>query len=76
MHIVQSARRVERSRSSSDAVNTRRERPDAERVSQGNRVAVRVHMIGVIRHAELLQARQRLSGERLVELDHVELVDA
>ena len=47
----------------------------AERVADGDGSAVRVHVRRVVGQAELAQHGQRLRGERLVELDHVHLVE-
>src|SRR5688572_16272392 len=44
-----------------------------ERVSQRDGTAVDVHLIGI--EVELLHAGQRLGGERLVELDEVDLIE-
>src|SRR3954447_1442848 len=45
----------------------------AERVPEGDRAAERVEPLGV--EAELVAARDDLGGERLVELDHVDVRD-
>ena len=47
----------------------------AERMAERDRAAVRIDVLGVVRHAELAQAGEGLRGERLVELDHVEVAD-
>ena len=47
----------------------------AERMAERDGAAVRVDVLGVVRQPELAQAGQRLRGERLVQLDHVEVAD-
>src|SRR5437867_946305 len=46
----------------------------AERVTQRNRAAVRVHLLGVVRQSELTQAGQHLRGEGFVDLDYVQCI--
>src|SRR5258706_15176110 len=47
----------------------------AERMTERNGAAVRIDVLGVIGESELAQHRQRLRGERLVELDQIEIAD-
>jgi hypothetical protein len=47
----------------------------AERVAEGNGAAVGVHAGVAIGDAHLAQHRQRLRRERLVQLDHVHVVE-
>ena len=47
----------------------------AERMPERDRAAVRVHVLGVVRQAELAQHREALGGERLVQLDHVDVAE-
>ena len=47
----------------------------AERMAERDGAAVRVDVLGVVGNAELAQAGERLAGEGLVELDHVEVAD-
>src|SRR5206468_11737617 len=47
----------------------------SERVPKGDRAAVWVHVLGVIGKAELAEHGQTLCGERLIQLDHIEIGD-
>src|SRR5262249_36409003 len=47
----------------------------AERVPERDRAAVRIDVLGVIGNAELAQAGDALRGERLVDLDQIEIAD-
>ena len=47
----------------------------AERMAEGNRAAMRVHVFGIVRQAELTGHGQALRGESLVQLDHVDVAD-
>src|SRR3984885_5804391 len=47
----------------------------AQWVPERNRPAMRVHVLRIVGEAELARHRQTLSGERLVELDHVDIAD-
>ena len=46
-----------------------------QRMTQGDRAAVGVDVLGVVRQAQLTQDGKRLRGERLVQLDDVDVVD-
>src|SRR5262249_51044366 len=45
----------------------------AERVAERDRAAVRVDVLGIVRNPELAQGGERLAGECLVQLDHIEV---
>src|SRR3954453_13750327 len=47
----------------------------AERMAERDRAAVGVHLLGIVREAELTEDGKTLSGECLVQLDHVEIAD-
>src|SRR5712672_2378370 len=47
----------------------------AERMAERDRAAVRIDVLGIVGEAELAQARERLRGKCLVELDPVEIAD-
>ena len=64
-------------RRAAQLVDEHRHQPRAahpERMPERDRAAVDVDLLGI--QAELVDARDRLAGERLVELDEVEVVDA
>jgi hypothetical protein len=42
-------------------------------VSKGNRTTLRIHMRGIIGQIQLPQNRQRLRGEGLIKLNHIEI---
>ena len=75
MHIVHSARRAPRAL---ELERRRRREPrpaHAERVAERDRAAVRVDVLRVVREPEAAQHGEGLRGERLVELDDVEVAD-
>ena len=45
----------------------------AQGVAQGNGATVRVHVLGIIRQAEVPGNGQGLGGKRLVQLDHIHI---
>ena len=72
MHMVASARRdpaLQLQRGGADQARARH----AERMAERDGAAVGIDVRGVVGNAELAQHRQRLAGERLVELDDVEV---
>ena len=75
MHMVARARRAPRSCSSMRGGQGEPGAAGAQRVAQGDRAAVRVDVLGVVGQAELPEHGQGLRGERLVQLDHVQVGD-
>ena len=52
----------------------RQTRPGStQRVTDGNGATVRVHVLGIIRQAEVPGNCQGLGGKRLVQLDHIHI---
>jgi hypothetical protein len=75
MHMVHRAVPVSRAASSTAAVRGQAGAAHAQRVPQGDRAAVGVHVVGVVGQAEVTQEGQGLRGEGLVQLDHVDVGD-
>ncbi len=75
MHMVARARRAPRSCSSMRGGQGDPGAAGAQRVAEGDRSPVGVDVLGVVGQAELPQHGQGLRGERLVQLDHVQLID-
>ena len=72
MHMVAMARLAPRSRSSIPADSTSRA-PLMPRMPEGDRAAIGVDVLGIVWHAEAAQCGQRLGGERLIELDDIDV---
>ena len=73
MHIVAIARFPPQRLEALTAVSASRAPDMPERMAERDRAAVRVHVLGVVRQAELAQHRDALGGERLVQFDHVDV---
>src|SRR4051812_48401639 len=47
----------------------------SERMTEGNRTAMRIDVFGLVGQSELTQDRERLRGKRFIQFDHVEIAD-
>ncbi len=75
MHIVQSARRSRPSLQLDQRGHRQPRAAHAERMAERDGAAVRVHVLGVVRQAQLAHDGEGLRRKGLVELDHVDLRD-